>query len=162
MPDYVYAQHGGQAAVCIYHLAPEKRVFADGRLELNTRETLTRYYAIAHQLAKDNPEAISNLTRDIRPGPDGHRQLPALLFDNNFLLKQRGLLQALLTSGRWRCVFSDLPTLEELAMDPSLLTNGATVFLAEERAKQLKLKAIPISSIGLRQASLPQERQTQP
>jgi len=147
MPDYIYAMHEGQAAVCIYHLAPEKRVFADGRLEVHTIETLARYRQILEQLTRGDPRAEENLTRDIPPGPDGRREMPALVFDNRTLLdyslQQPGLLHSLLAGGRWRCVFCDTKE-TELAEDPTRLLDGATVFLDLERAVQLGLPAADV------------------
>ena len=137
-PKNIYAAHEGAAAICIYHLGPRRRVFADARLEVNTRETLERYLVVKRQLARGDPAAEANLVRDIPPGPDGQREMPALLFDNRTLfhgsLVDPPLLQGILQSGRWRCVFCD--------------TKG-TVFMAPGFAEQIGLPAADTSLLEM-------------
>jgi hypothetical protein len=142
MPDYVYAVHEGQAGVCIYHLGPKKRVFADARVHVHTPETLSRCLAIQRQLAAGDPRAEENLTGGIPPRQDGRRRLPALLFDNETLLSDSfhppRLLHTLLGGNRWRCVFCDTKQ-EGLRDDPRLILDGTTVFLPEDLAQALGL-----------------------
>ena len=139
MPRHVYAQHLGQAAVCIFHLSPESRVFVDARLEVNTRDTLQRYREIAQQIAAGDPMAEDNLRR----GTGGHRHhLPALLFDNHMLVQSvargTGLLQSLLDGGRWRCVYCNMnPDRQVAHVAPGV--QGASVFLDVATAERLGL-----------------------
>jgi hypothetical protein len=50
MPRRCYAIDEGAAAVYIFHNGPRRQVFADARLEVNTRQTLERYLGIERQL----------------------------------------------------------------------------------------------------------------
>jgi hypothetical protein len=143
-PRCIYAAHEGVAAVCIYHLAPQRRVFADPRLEVNTRQTLQRYLDVRRQLAQGDPAAEANLLRNIAPGPDGRRQMPALVFDNRTLfyesLKDPPLLQGILQTGRWRCVLCDTKV-DSGRSDATPILDGAAVFLASDQAEKLGLPA---------------------
>ena len=146
MPRNVYAVHEGQAAVCIFHLCPEKRVFADARLELNTQDTLERYLQIQNQLAAGDPTAETNL----RQGSDDNSELPALVFDNltllNASMKSPRLLQQLIGGNRWRCVFAN-PTHEQSLENSATLITGSTVFLASEKADKLGLPPVDLSRL---------------
>ena len=51
MPERVYAMHLGHAALYMYECGPERKVFADPRLEVNTQETLAHYLEIVVLLA---------------------------------------------------------------------------------------------------------------
>jgi hypothetical protein len=148
MPDYVYAIHEGQAGVCIYHLAPQKLVFADGRVHVHTPKTLSRCLEIQRQLATGDSRAEENLTRDIPPEPDGRRRLPALLFDNETLLSDSfhdpRLLHTLLGGRRWQCVFCDTKPAQRRA-DPRALLDGTTIFVDGDLARELRLPPADVS-----------------
>ncbi len=149
MPDYIYAIHEGQAAVCIYHLAPQKRVFVDGRIHIFQPESLQRCLLIQQQLATGDGAVIENLTRSIPAQAVGQRPVPALLFDNETLLSdsfhEPRLLHNIMASKRWRCVFCDTKQTGQSA-DLSQIIYGTTVFLPEDVAQQLDL---PEADIGL-------------
>ncbi|MEX0713285.1 MAG: hypothetical protein WD278_13100, partial [Pirellulales bacterium] len=123
MPQNVYAVDQGPAAVYIFHNGPARRVFADGRLEVNTRETLQRYLLIARQLGSRDPALLANLTRDVQPGPNGEREVPALLID----LRTPLWLEGPMADPRFQPVFYD---------------DAAIVFLTVERAERLNLPAV--------------------
>jgi len=130
MPRRVFAVDQGAAAVYIFHNGPAGRVFADGRLEVNTRRTLERYLSIWQQLTARDPNVIDNLLLDVEPGPDGAREVPALLVD--IAAASRGLptYQALFADPRFRAVRFD---------------GSACVFLTSEQADHLGLNAIPLT-----------------
>ncbi len=151
MPDHVYAMSQGRAAVCIYHICPEKRVFADARLATNTPETLRRYNEIFQQLADANPIAAEeDMRRDIAPGPDGQREYPALIINNTFVYygsrEGRQLLSNLLAGGRWRCVFFDVRPGGD-PMDPDAILAGTSIFVREERAEREGLPHADLSPL---------------
>ena len=131
LPKHVFAAELRQAAVCIYHLCPNQRVFTDARLELNTQETLRRYSDIIRQLACDDPRIIDNLTYNMSPHD---REVPALLLDNVFLSMNPTVAQCLLHSDMWRCVYTEQRG-----------SFGASVFVTEELAEQLDMPAVDIS-----------------
>ncbi|MGE5193474.1 MAG: hypothetical protein ACM3U2_13350 [Deltaproteobacteria bacterium] len=113
-PGRAFVSHNGQAAVYIYHNAPERLVFMDGRLEVCSRNTFEVYNWILSLMADANPG-----WQEVFKENKG--ELPAVLLDNRMsLLQIRGLL---MTPG-WRLVFSD-PV-------------GA-VFLSNEQADKLAL-----------------------
>lgn len=149
MPKHIYATHEGQAAVCLYHLGPEKRIFVDARLETHTRETLQRYLQIRNQIATFDPAVIDNLTREITPDATGKREIPAIVVDNNTLLlfsaRQPGFLTNL-TQGLWRCVYSDThgPVDRQMFWH---IRNGTSVFLTREKTAELDLPTADLSAI---------------
>ena len=125
MPTRVFAAHQGQAAVVIFHNGPGQRVFADGRLEVNTPTTLETYLQVLKQLSSGNPEANETLQYGIEPGPGGDRELPALLFDLQTLVQLPGLLN----NPAWRLVYID---------------DVAAVFLTSEKADELELPEVDV------------------
>ncbi len=148
MPDEVYAYRLSQAAICIYHLSPEKRVFADARLETNTQKNLAQFRVIAHDLSHGNPRAEELLIGASRTDGQPYDKLPALVFENRSLVRgtysKQNLLQGILSTGRWRCVFSSLDP--DLSLyDEAMILSGTTIFLAEPRAEKLELPAKDIS-----------------
>lgn len=123
MPPQVFASHLGQASLVIYHLGPDKRVFADPRLETNTRETLARYLEI-HRSLEAHDEAAERLLR-----ASGNGELPALLIGSADLWPTR---ERWFTHPRWRAVYAD-PI--------------AVVFLPTDQANALGLPAVPWTAI---------------
>ena len=118
MPEHIFVSHLGHASLCIFHLGPEKRVFADPRLEVNTPETLARYLEVFHLLEAHDP-AAEQLLRD-----RGGGQLPALLLGSAGLWPLR---ERWFSHPRWRAVYAD-PV--------------AVVFLPHEQAEELGLPAV--------------------
>jgi hypothetical protein len=123
-PHTAFVANNGQASVYIYHNAPERRVFMDGRLEVCSKTTFEQFNQIRGMMlagVPDWPGIIQNYGGDV----------PAVILDNKTaVLEIRGMLA---TAG-WRLVFSD-PT--------------AAVFLADVTADALKLPRInPCSSLA--------------
>jgi hypothetical protein len=56
MPRRIFAVNLKQAAVCLYHLGPERKVFTDGRLEVSTRDTLEKYGKAVYAMARGDEE----------------------------------------------------------------------------------------------------------
>lgn len=81
MPQNVFAVDQGEAAVYIFHNGPQRRVFADGRLEVNSRAVLERYQKIRVQMVERDPELLASLTHDLSRDANGRRETPALLID---------------------------------------------------------------------------------
>ncbi|MFT5287794.1 MAG: hypothetical protein ACI8TQ_003982 [Planctomycetota bacterium] len=115
MPAGAFVRHNGQAAVYIYATGPGRKVFMDGRLEVASKETLSRFHQVSNFMAASNP-AFEELIRL----PNG--ELPAILIDLQF--SRRELEGLLLMDDRWRLVFAD-PT--------------GTVFVEQSRAERLGL-----------------------
>lgn len=124
MPSRVFPIDQGEAAVYIFHNGPERRVFADGRLEVNTRETLDRYLKIRRQMIARDPELRSSLQEGVEPDQEGRRETPALLID--------------VAAREWGGVSLD-PNFRLVHFD-----GVALVFLDVEQAERLQLPAIPI------------------
>lgn len=119
MPERIYANHLGQAAVCIYVNGPEQKVFADARLEVNTQQTLAAYRAVIPLLIDHDPRAMTLLSQGGEP--------PALLFDLTLLARNKPLWDAMVDHPRYRCVY--------IAEDYT-----GVVFLEQERVEELGLK----------------------
>lgn len=97
MPNRAFVSHFGQAAVYIFHNAPESRVYLDGRLEVHSTETYTTYRQIARMMTAGD-RRWEELVRD------ANGQLPAVILDSRFAVPQiNGLVQA----GGWRPVYVD-------------------------------------------------------
>jgi len=127
MPQRVYAMHLGQAAVYLFHNGPQRKVFADPRLEVNTRETLQRSLDVMRELVQHDPKAEADLRIGIPPDASGEQELPALLMDRSTVAS---ILQQLWSNPRWRLVYSD----------PSSL-----VFLSNQQADKLGLRQLSLS-----------------
>lgn len=128
MPQRVYAMHLGQAAVYLYHNGPQRRVFADPRLEVNTRETLQRSLDVMRELVQHDPKAEADLRIGIPPDAQGNQELPALLMDRSTVAS---ILQKLWSNPRWRLVYSDATAL---------------VFLSHEQADKLGLRQLSLDA----------------
>ena len=116
-PKRAFVAHLGQAAVYIFHNAPERRVFMDGRLEVAPPHTYRRYIRIkmAMQIGLDKWQD------DLR---DEQGNLPVVILDKNFLWAK---IQGLHNTPGWACVYSD---------------KTAAVFLEQKRADELGLPAV--------------------
>ena len=127
MPEHCYALDEGAAAVYIFHNAPQRRVFADARLEVNSRRTLERYLAIERLLMSGDVRVFDELTRDIAPATDGTREVPALLISLRYLAANRSLQAGLAQLKRFRRVYVDYV---------------AVVFLDDAEAERLGLAEV--------------------
>ena len=146
MPKRIYAMNEGAAAVCIFHLGPDQKVFADARLETNTRKTLQLYQAILAQLSDD----YRGLAENLRTGPDeDNPEIPALLIDSYTLVKESQRMPRLLAGiiegkkNNWQCVYcsfsdTDIPSDDRLPVSANVILGGC-VFLDRAKAKELKL-----------------------
>jgi len=123
MPRRVFAWHLGQAAVYIYHAGPEGKVFADPRLEVNTRATLARSLEILRGLQTQDPRVLDWLEG---VGPTAADEpVPALLFDERSLRLSPELFAGLIQDPRWQAVYYEEGT--------------AIVFVARSLATRLRL-----------------------
>ncbi|HXT60996.1 MAG TPA: hypothetical protein VN699_20320 [Pirellulales bacterium] len=134
MPQNVFAVDQGEAAVYIFHDGPERRVFADGRLEVNTRMVLERYQRIRMQMVRRDPSLLESLGRDVPRDSKGRREAPALLIDVG-AQEWTGVA----ADSRFRLVHFD---------------GVALVFLTVEQAEKLRLPAIAIDNEVLALARL--------
>lgn len=124
MPRSCYAIDEGAAAVYIFHNGPGRRVFADPRLEVNTRETLERYLRIERELLAGDSAAIASLMRDAPVGPDGKPEMPALLINLRVFVQNPALLDGLSRLKQFRRVHEG---------------KVAVVYLEDEQADRLGL-----------------------
>ena len=124
MPKNVFAVDQGEAAVYIFHNGPQRRVFADGRLEVNSRAVLERYQKIRLQMVERDPELLASLTHDLPRDANGRRETPALLID--------------VGAQEWAGVAKDQ------RFRPVHFDGVALVFLSSEQADRLGLPPIEI------------------
>lgn len=123
MPRHCYALDEGAAAVYLFHNGPQRKVFADARLEVNTRATLERYLAIEGQIISGDPRLLESLTAGIEPDADGRIEPPAILISLPYLASNRALQQGLARLKHYRRVYVD---------------DCAVVFLVAEQADRLR------------------------
>lgn len=111
MPDRVYAQHNGVAAICIYHICPDKKVYADARLETNTISTLKKYSEIFDQISIGDRRADTKLAMVESLNQVDREKLPAIVMDVSTLYQaaivNSPLMESLFKNKRWRCVYLD-------------------------------------------------------
>ncbi len=113
-PGRAFVANNGQAAVYIYHNAPERLVFMDARLEVCSRATFELFNQICGMMRGGVPDWQAVFQKD-------GGELPVVILDNQTaVLEIRGMLA---TAG-WRLVFSDAT---------------AAVFLDDATADALKL-----------------------
>ena len=136
-PLNIYAnQQGlGMAGVVIYHCydpgtSPTKRLFADARLEANSLSVLKQYLNIPVLLESDPVAAETILKAD-------QDELPILLLGNHLLLSRPILLQSLVDSPHWECVYLQIPKLQNL-------DKGVTIFMPAEMRQRLNVKHVSI------------------
>jgi hypothetical protein len=106
------------AGVYIYHNAPEYKVFMDGRLEVNTRESFERHNYALYRMSLGDPNWVG-------PVLDENGQLPVVILDKTD--SRREILGLMQISG-WIPVYSD---------------SVAVVFVPGGIAIKLRLPAIP-------------------
>lgn len=113
-PTRAFVANSGQAAVYIFHNAPEHRVFIDGRLEVISKQTFALFADIRRMMSAGNQRWQSILA-------DEKGALPAVVLDARF---SRPEIQGMLNTPNWRLVFAD---------------RTAAVFLDAEKVKELGL-----------------------
>lgn len=131
MPKRVYATHLGVASLYIHDLGPDRKVFADPRLEANSRRVLEAFLEYTRRLSAEDPQAETILRGTVPPGspPLSVEETPALLVDFLTLAADEPLRWALSRHPHWRMVHLDA---------------AAAVFLWDDRATKLGLKSIPL------------------
>jgi len=117
MPDRTFVAQMGQAAVFIYHNAPQRKVFIDARMEVVPQETLFIYREINKRMARADPTWQ-------KPLEDAQGNLPSVILDSRF---SRDQIESLLHMPQWQLVFAD---------------GAAAVFVHMSVAKRLDLKAV--------------------
>lgn len=107
MPRRIYAAHLGMASLCLFELGPERPVFADPRLEANSKEVLAAYLEFPRLLAAGDRNAARVLIETGAAATSPDRSLPALLLDPRTLAGSHDFRRALAFSPHWRCVYFD-------------------------------------------------------
>lgn len=130
MPRRCYAIDEGAAAVYIFHNGPDRKVFADARLEVNTHATLERYLAIEGQIITGDPRLLQNLREGIPPDAEGRVELPAIMISLRYLASNKALQSGLSRLNAYRRVFVD---------------NCAVVFIEQRQAERLGLPSLGLS-----------------
>jgi hypothetical protein len=121
---YVRYRGTGFAAVVIYHSFDEhgeysKRVYADARLEANSVEVLRAFEAIPKLLEQNIAAAEALLV-------DEHGELPLLVLGNAELMRRPSLLQSLINSKRWQCIYVSQFTDHSLDLGVSMFMTTTT------------------------------------
>lgn len=115
MPHRAFISNMGQAAVYIFHNGPERKVFFDGRLEVNSKETFQFYEQIQQQMATGGANWAYILQ-------DEQGQLPVIILDSRY---SRDQIRGMGGNPGWRLVFAD---------------QAAAVFLDVQTADRLQLQ----------------------
>lgn len=123
MPDRAFVSNMGQAAVYIFHNGPERKVFFDGRLEVNTKETFQLFEQIKQQMALGMTEWAYFLQ-------DEAGQRPVVILDSRF---SRNEIRGMGANPDWRLVFAD---------------QAAAVFLDTQTANRLELPEVDPSPLA--------------
>lgn len=113
-PNRAFVGDWGQAGVYIFHNAPERKVFMDGRLEVNSQETFLQYESILQAMSVSDPSWQLSLR-------DSAGNYPVVILDT---IKARNAIQGLYNTPGWRLVYAD---------------RAAAVFLDRATADRLKL-----------------------
>ena len=136
----VYARHRGTgfAGVVIYYCFDEqakyfKRVYADARLEANSLQVLRNFENIPKLLEHDMPAAETLLMDD-----DG--KLPLLVLGNDDLMRRPGLLQSLIESNQWQCIF-----VSDFTMQSSDL--GVSMFMSSGQRESIGLPRVSVEPL---------------
>ncbi|WP_299465764.1 hypothetical protein [uncultured Gimesia sp.] len=122
MPQRAFISNMGQAAVYIFHNGPERKVFFDGRLEVNTKETFQLYEQIKQQMALGTGEWAYFLQ-------DEKGQRPVVILDSRY---SRNEIRGMGGNPGWRLVFAD---------------QAAAVFLDTQTADRLLLPEVDPSPL---------------
>ena len=139
-PLNVYARHQGTgfAGVVIYYCFDEqsknnKRVYADARLETNSLKVLQDFESIPSLLEHDMPAAEALLV-------DEHGQLPLLVLGNDDLMRRPRLLQSLIDSERWQCIYVSEFTARSWDL-------GVSMFMTAAKRKSLGLPRVSVEPL---------------
>lgn len=114
-PHRAFVANNGQAAVYIYHNAPDRQVFMDGRLEVCTLATFQAYDAILGMMSGGEP-AWQELFQQ------GGGELPVVILDSR---TSREAINGMANTPGWKMVFAD---------------ETAAVFLDNVTAEKLELE----------------------
>ena len=96
-PQRAFVANNGQAAVYIYHNAPERRVFMDGRLEVCTLDTFKVFDGILLMMSQANPAWQEMFTQ-------GGGELPVVILDSR---TSRNAINGMINTPGWKLVFAD-------------------------------------------------------
>lgn len=114
MSNHAFISNMGQAAVYIFHNGPERKVFFDGRLEVNSKETFQYYEEIKQQMTKGDTNWAFLLQ-------DEEGRLPVVILDSRY---SREEINGMASNPGWKLVFAD---------------SAAAVFVDAATADRLKL-----------------------
>ncbi len=99
MPGRAFVANIGQAGVYIFHNAPQRLVFMDGRLEVCSRRTFETFEAALQKMSQGDPSFAQLI------GPrDEQGLLPAVILDSR---SSRPAINGMLRLPGWRMVFAD-------------------------------------------------------
>ena len=137
--DEVYADHELLASLCIFHMRSDQRVFADPRLEVNTKGSLADMREIRRLFNSDIGAGMIMLEKY----GSGTK---ALVFMNHTFFSSQlpNLLSNLAQSPDWVCVFSN-----QYAEDdgPSRFILGASVFVPRAVASAEGLTSVSVEHL---------------
>ena len=140
--DEIYADHELLAALCIYHMRPDQYVFADARLEVNTKESLTNLREIRRLLNRDVSAGIALLETH------GTGTKSLVFMNHTFFNPQLpSLLSNLAQSPDWVCVYSDSYSEDP---GPSRFITGATVFVPRSVFTEAQLPRVSLDPLLVR------------
>lgn len=151
MPETAIGFHLGMAALYEFHHGPDRKVFADPRLEVMGPDLYEQYNELGRRIGRDDPGWAPALDRLGRP---------ALLIDHETGFLMEGTL---LAGTRWRCVYFDAAAsvfLHESSLtaagvrpvdflarhfrpDPAAGPHGLRALLAESKALARLVEARP-------------------
>ena len=137
--EEIYADHELLASLCIFHMRNDQRIFADARLEVNTKGSLADMREI-RRLFNSDIRAAMIMLETYGSGPK------ALAFMNHTFFSPQlpNLLSNLAQSPDWICVFSDKYAEDE---GPSRFILGATVFVPRSVASAERLTSVSVEHL---------------
>lgn len=118
MPNRAFVANIGQAGVFIFHNAPQRLVFMDGRLEVCSRRTFEAFESALVRMAQGDPSFVQLIG-----SRDEHGALPVVILDSR---SSRPSINGMFRIPSWRLVFAD---------------GAAAVFIETELANKLQLPA---------------------
>lgn len=96
-PPRAFVAHMGQASVYTYHNGPDRKVFMDPRLEVNSQNTFRRFEDILERMSVGDRGWEAGLR-------DEQGRLPVVILDSRY---SRPAINGLLNTPAWRMVFAD-------------------------------------------------------
>ena len=114
MPSAAFVSRLGQAGVYVYHNGSDRRVYADGRLEVIRRRTYRSYLSICRLMTRGDSLWVSRVQ-------DPFGKPPIVILDNRHA---RSMIRGVALTGGWRLVYADAI---------------AAVFVTEQVARNLGL-----------------------